>query len=93
MAIENFYDGTDRLRDRNPYYHTQSDQLSQLNADYLTHYARTILATIAELAGLIPATPDGTPTCTPTPTATPTSTPTPTATPTPIRGYLPLVLH
>ena len=83
MAIENFSDDPDLVRDRNPYYHKQGDQLSQLNTDYMTHYARTILATTAELAGLIPPTPPITPTLTPTPTATPTVTPTPTLTPTP----------
>ncbi len=77
LAIENFFN--DAIpRDRNPWYHTSGDRLERVDLGYVERYARTALATIAELAGVQPG--DGTP----VPTFTPTSTPTATVTPTPL---------
>ena len=82
LAIEDYF-GT--VNNRNPWYHNTGDQIGRVNLDYVTRFARASLATLAELAGLIPPTPTitPTPTVTPTPTITPTPTATPTITPTP----------
>lgn len=85
LAIENFFDDS-RPRDRNPWYHNTGDTLARVDLDYVLRYARTALASLAELAGIVSGptpTPTATRTLTPTPTATLTPTPTPTATPIP----------
>jgi len=85
LAIENFFDDS-RPRDRNPWYHSTGDTLSRVDLDYVLRYARTALASLAELAGIVSgptATPTATRTLTPTPTRTLTPTATPTATPIP----------
>jgi hypothetical protein len=74
LAIENFFDDV-LPRDRNPWYHNSGDLLSRVALNYVVRYARTALATTAELAGIISSTP-----ASPTPTSQPTNTP--TATPT-----------
>ena len=79
LAIENFFD--DAIpRDRNPWYHTSGDRLERVDLDYVARYARTALATLAELAGVQQGS--GTPVPTFTATATPSATVTPTPVPT-----------
>ena len=83
LTLENFYDDA-IVRDRNPWYHTTGDLLSRVDLNYVARSARTALATMAELAGIITGPlPTTTPTLTPSPTPTATSTRTPTATPAP----------
>jgi hypothetical protein len=89
LTIENFFDDA-IARDRNPWYHTTGDQLSRVDLNYVARSARTALATMAELAGIITGPPPTeTPTLTPSPSLTPSLTPratdtrTPTATPAP----------
>jgi len=90
LTIENFYDDV-IPRDRNPWYHTSGDTLARVDLNYVARSARTALATMAELAGIVTgplptttvtrtATPTRTATDTTTASATPTGTPTPTAT-------------
>ncbi|MBK6432449.1 M28 family peptidase [Candidatus Amarolinea dominans] len=91
LAIENFFDDS-RPRDRNPWYHNSGDTLSRVDLDYVLRYARTTLASLAELAGIVSGptpTPTATRTSTPTATNTPTRTSTPTATHTPTRTSTP----
>ncbi|MHB1293681.1 MAG: M20/M25/M40 family metallo-hydrolase [Anaerolineae bacterium] len=45
---------TEHSADHNAYYHTTSDTLSALNLPYATRMAQATLATVADLAGLIP---------------------------------------
>ena len=83
LTLENFYDDA-IARDRNPWYHTTGDVLSRVDLNYVARSARTALATMAELAGIITGPlPTTTPTLTPSLTPTATSTRTPTATPAP----------
>ena len=83
LTLENFY-AEAIASDRNPWYHTTGDLLSRVDLNYVARSARTVLATMAELAGIITGPlPTATPTLTPSPTPTATSTRTPTATPAP----------
>jgi len=83
LTLENFYDDA-IVRDRNPWYHTTGDLLSRVDLNYVARSARTALATMAELAGIITGPlPTATATLTSSPTPTATSTRTPTATPAP----------
>ncbi len=77
-------------RDGTPCYHRVCDTIGTVNMDYVQRAARTTLATISHLAGIISGptpTPSNTPTSTQTltPSVTPTAslTPTPSFTPTP----------
>ncbi|HEX9116217.1 MAG TPA: M20/M25/M40 family metallo-hydrolase, partial [Anaerolineae bacterium] len=57
LAIENFYPDGTTPADRNPWYHNTGDRIGLVNFDYVVRFARTGLATIAELAGLQPPPP------------------------------------
>lgn len=78
--------GIEDFQDFNPYYHSASDTLSNLQVPLMVEYTRVCVATVAELAGEwsgMGPTATTTPSQTQTPTATlvPTHTTTPTATP------------
>lgn len=77
LAEENWFTDA-RPPDGTPCYHKTCDTLATLNLDYIHRAARTTLATISHLAGIITG-----PTPTPTMTATPSNTPTASLTPTP----------
>ena len=77
LAIENFFVDTIPA-DRSPWYHNSGDTLDHVDLDYVLAYARTALATIAELSGAAETIDPPAPTPTPEPaTATPTTTPGP----------------
>ncbi len=81
LVIENFF--TDAIGpDRNPYYHNTKDRIGSVDLDYVTRIARTALASISELAGIVDPNDPPTATVTPSVTSTPTDTGAPTATPT-----------
>ncbi|MCU0503363.1 MAG: M20/M25/M40 family metallo-hydrolase, partial [Anaerolineae bacterium] len=89
LTLENFYDDA-IVRDRNPWYHTTGDLLSRVDLNYVARSARTALATMTELAGIITGPlPTATATLTPSPTATWTTTPTATSTRTPTTAPAP----
>lgn len=77
LAEENWFTDA-RPPDGTPCYHKTCDTLTTINLDYVHRAARTTLATISHLAGIITG-----PTPTPTMTATPSKTPTASLTPTP----------
>lgn len=87
LAEEHWF--TDSVpRDGTPCWHRVCDTLSTVNTDYVLRGARTSLATIAHLAGIVTG-PTPTPTYTPTATQTPTASMTPTITNTPTPTFTP----
>lgn len=83
LAEENWFTDA-RPRDGTPCYHRVCDKMVTVNMDYIMRAARTTLATISHLAGIITGpTPTPTNTATVTQTFTPSFTPTPSATSTP----------
>ena len=92
--------GIEDFSDFNPYYHSTSDTLSNMQIPLMVEYTRVCVATVAELAGeWSGAGPTATVTSTQTPTSTviPTETVIPTATPTAILQttglWLPLIIR
>lgn len=92
--------GIEDFDDFNPYYHSTSDTLSNMQTPMMVEYTRVCVATVAELAGEWSAegptlTATATQTHTPTAEVTQTATPTPSTTPTLVeytpRLFLPLV--
>lgn len=85
LAEENWFTDAPRASDGTPCWHKVCDTLATVNLDYVHRAARTALATVAHLSGIISGptpTPSNTPTATltPPPSATPTPSNTPTAT-------------
>lgn len=87
LAEENWFTDS-RPRDGTLCWHRICDNLSTINVDYVRRAARTTLATVAHLAGIVSG-PTPTPTVTLTPSATPTSSVTPTASATPTSSATP----
>ena len=86
FLIENFFKDSDEEdthpRDRNPAYHSQSDQVNLVDFDYVANIARMAMAAAMNLAGPEAGGSAATPTA--TPTVVPTDTPEPpAATPSP----------
>lgn len=93
LAEENWFTDS-HPRDGTPCWHRTCDTLSTVNLDYVHRAARTALATVAHLAGIISGptpTPSNTPTATQTftPSSTPTASGTPTQTNTPTATFTP----
>lgn len=72
--------GSEDRHDTTPHYHCQTDTLDTLQMSLVMSFAQATVATLAELAVLLPGTPTMTPTGGPTATATATNSPTPTNT-------------